>query len=138
MTTTTLRTTISPAADLRIGKPGVLASLGAAATTTALAASASAAGVSFADAHGESIPLPAFAQLTLVFSLIGVAIAAVMARKASRPRATFLRTTVTLTALSLVPDATFGFDATSAATLMALHLVAAAIVIPVLMRRLPR
>jgi hypothetical protein len=61
-----------------------------------------------------------------------------MARKARRPRATFVRTAVALTALSFVPDLTFGFDAGSAATLITLHTVAAAIVVPTLARRLAR
>ncbi|GGU16503.1 hypothetical protein GCM10007979_13550 [Nocardioides albus] len=74
--------------------------------------------------------------MTAVFSLIGVAMAAVMARVALRPRRTFVVTTVLLTVLSLVPDLTFGFDAASAVVLMALHVLAAAIVIPVLARRL--
>ncbi|MDX6234846.1 MAG: hypothetical protein QOH68_3974, partial [Nocardioidaceae bacterium] len=64
--------------------------------------------------------------------------AAVMARKARRPRATFVRTAVTLTALSFVPDLTFGFAAGSAATLITLHSVAAAIVVPTLAGRLAR
>jgi amino acid transporter len=81
---------------------------------------------------------PGFAQLTLVFSLIGVGIAAVMARQARRPRSTFVRTAVALTAVSFVPDLTFGFDAGSAATLVTLHTVAAAIVVPTLARRLAR
>lgn len=47
-----------------------------------------------------SDPYPPF----VVFSLVGVGvgIAAVMARKARRPRATFVRTAVALTALSFV------------------------------------
>jgi uncharacterized membrane protein YoaK (UPF0700 family) len=98
----------------------------------------SAAGVSFADGTGASIPTAAFAQLTLVFSLVGVGIAAVIARKARRPRATFVRTAVALTALSFVPDLAVGFDAGSAATLITLHTVAAAIVVPTLARRLTR
>ena len=110
----------------------------AAVTTTLLAAIASAAGVSFADRTGVSIPIAGFAQLTLAFSLVGVGIAAVMARKARRPRATFVRTAVALTALSFVPDLTFGFDAGSAATLITLHTAAAAIVVPTLARRLAR
>ena len=65
-------------------------------------------------------------------------IAAVMARKARRPRSTFVRTAVALTALSFVPDLTFGFDIGSAATLITLHTVAAAIVVPTLARRLAR
>ena len=115
---------------------GVAAAFIATVATTVLAAVASAAGVSFADSTGSSIPIAGFAQLTLVFSLIGVGIAAVMARKARRPRPTFVQTAVALTALSFVPDLTFGFDAGSAATLIALHIVAAAIVVPTLAGRL--
>jgi len=127
----------SPAAQRQpVWKHGVAAALVASVATTVLAAVASSAGVSFADSTGASIPIAGFAQLTLVFSLIGVGIAAVMARKARRPRPTFVRTAVALTALSFVPDLTFGFDAGSAATLITLHIVAAAIVVPTLARRL--
>ena len=106
--------------------------------TTVLAAAASAAGVTFADRTGASIPIAGFPQLTLAFSLIGVGLAAVMARRARRPRRTFVRTAVVLLALSFVPDLTFGFDAASAATLIGLHSVAAAIVVPTLAGRLRR
>ena len=119
-----------------VWKQGVVAAVVASVTTTVLATVASAAGVSFADSTGVSIPIGAFAQLTLVFSLIGAGMAAVMARKARRPRSTFVRTAVVLTALSFVPDLTFGFDAGSAATLISLHTVAAAIVVPTLASRL--
>jgi hypothetical protein len=144
MTTTTqmpTRTTPSAPASVgrqRVWKHGLAAAVVASAATTVLAAIASAAGVSFADRTGASIPITAFAQLTLVFSLLGVAIAAIMARKARRPRPTFVRTAVALTALSFVPDLTFGFGAGSAATLITLHTVAAAIVVPTLAMRLGR
>ena len=133
----TTHVALTPAPERQpVWKHGVAAAVAASVATTVLAAGASAAGVSFADSTGASIPLAGFAQLTLVFSLIGVGIAAVLARKARRPRATFVRTTVVLTALSFVPDLTFGFDAGSAATLITLHTVAAAIVVPTLARRL--
>ena len=133
------RITVTTAADrLSVWKPGVAASAVAAVTTTALAAVASAAGVSFADSTGTSIPIAGFAQLTLLFSLIGVGMAAVMARKARRPRRTFVRTAVALTVLSFVPDLTFGFDGASAASLITLHTVAALIVVPTLANRLAR
>ena len=122
----------------QIWKHGVAAGVVAAIATTVLASVASAASVSFADSTGESIPVAGFAQVTLVFSLIGVAIAAVMARKARRPQSTFVRTAIALTALSYVPDLTFGFDAGSAATLITLHTVAAAIVVPTIAGRLAR
>src|SRR4051812_45504637 len=143
-TTTQIPTRVTPSAPVQaaervpVWKHGVAAALLASVATTVLAAVASAAGVSFADHAGASIPMVAFGQLTLVFSLVGVGIAAVMARKARRPRVTFVRTAVGLTALSFVPDLTFGFDAGSAATLITLHTVAAAIVVPTLARRLAR
>jgi len=119
-----------------IWRHGVAAAVGASVATTTLAAVASAVGVSFADSTGASIPIVAFTQLTLVFSLLGVGIAAVMARKARRPQQLFVRTAVALIALSYVPDLTVGFDAGSAATLITLHTVAALIVVPTLARRL--
>jgi amino acid transporter len=143
-TTTQTSTRVSSSVPTQAGervpiwKHGVAAAVVASVATTVLAAVASAAGISFADSTGASIPIIAFAQLTLVFSLVGAGIAAVMARKARRPRATFARTAVALTALSFVPDLTFGFDAGSAATLIALHTVAAAIVVPTLAGRLAR
>ena len=143
MTTTTQALTrtsgaLAPAPERQpVWKHGVAAAVVASIATTVLAAGASATGVSFADSTGASIPIAGFAQLTLVFSLIGVGIAAVLARKARRPRSTFVRTTLALTALSFVPDLTFGFDTSSAATLVALHTVAAAIVVPTLAGRLP-
>jgi len=145
MSTTTqipTRTTPSaptpPAQRQPVWKHGVASAVVASLATTVLAAIASAAGVTFADRTGASIPIAAFTQLTLAFSLVGVAIAAVIARKAPRPRATFVPTALALTALSYVPDLTFGFDAGSAATLITLHTVAAAIVVTTLARRLAR
>jgi len=119
-----------------VWKHGIAAAVVASVATTVLAAIASAAGVSFADGTGASIPIAGFAQLTMVFSLVGVGIAGVLARTARRPRRVFVRTAVSLTVLSVVPDVTFGFDAGSAATLITLHTVAAAIVVPILARRL--
>jgi amino acid transporter len=145
MTTTTQTSSHTPstaptqgAARRAVWKHGVVAALVASAATTVLAAIASAAGVSFADTTGASIPIAGFTELTLVFSLVGVGFAAVLARKARRPRRTFVRTALALTALSFVPDLTFGFDAGSAATLMSLHTVAASIVVPTLAARLAR
>ena len=137
-TTATHVTEIATADRQPVWKHGVAAAVVASVATTGLAALASAAGVSFADSTGASIPILGFAQLTLVFSLIGVGLAAVLARKARHPRSTFVRTAVALTALSFVPDLTFGFDAASAATLITLHTVAAAIVVPTLAARLAR
>lgn len=132
---TTTATTVGPARPT-VWKHGLGISVVASLVTTAAAAVASAAGVSFAGPDGTSIPLTGFTQMTFIFSMVGVALAAALARKACRPRRTFVRTTSVLTALSLVPDATFGFDPASAVSLMTLHLIAAAIVIPVIAHRL--
>jgi hypothetical protein len=63
-------------------------------------------------------------------------LAKALRRWAKHPQSTFVRTTVALTALSVVPDLTMGFDAASAATLVVTHITAAAIVIPRLAARL--
>ncbi len=138
-TATVPSTTDAPRPGVRpqpVYKHGLVAAAGAALATTVLAATASAAGVSFADHTGAAIPIAGFTTLTLVFALVGVGLAAILARTARRPRVAFVRTTLALTTLSFVPDLTAGFDAVSATTLIALHTVAAAIVIPTVARRL--
>jgi hypothetical protein len=127
-----------------VWKHGLAATLAAAVVTTALAALAIRAGVAFVDPAYPDKPIPpsGFAVLTVAFSLIGVVLAAILARTARRPRSTFVRTTVVLLVLSVVPDfvaiPNFGnnFNTTASFTLAGLHLVAAAIVIPTLARRL--
>jgi hypothetical protein len=75
-------------------------------------------------------------MLTAVFSLVGLVLAVVLSRKARNPQRTFIRTTVVLTVLSLVPDAIADAGPGTKALLMVSHLVAAAIVIPAIARRL--
>src|SRR5690606_156398 len=81
----------------------VIGGVVAAAATTAIAAVAGAAGVSF-EVDGEAIPLLGFTQLTMVAAIVGGLIATALARWARRPQRTFVVTTGVLTALSLVPD----------------------------------
>ncbi len=85
---------------------------------------------------GKAIPLLGFAQLTFVFSLVGALIAAVMSRRASRPRHTFVIATFALTALSIVPDVLADAHTATRFVLALTHLVAAAVVIPALASRL--
>lgn len=134
----TTRTSSSTATRQPLWRAGVTAAVAGAVATTVLALLAKGDGVSFADRTGASIPVAGFPELTLTFSLIGLGIAAVLARKARRPRSTFVCTTLALTALSFVPDLTVGFDAASAVTLVTLHTVAASIVVPTLALRLAR
>ncbi|RLP93311.1 hypothetical protein EAD89_06660 [Micromonospora sp. BL4] len=135
MTTTanTTRATTSTFAAL-IGT-GVIAAVAASAATMAVAAVGHAAGISL-DLDGAPIPVAGFGVLTVAFSLIGVVIAALLSRFARRPRRTFVRTTVVLTVLSLVPDVIADAGTATKALLMLTHLVAAAIVIPAVARRL--
>jgi len=114
---------------------GVLAAVAASAATPIVAAAAQAIGISL-DVGGAPIPVLGFGTLTALFSLIGVVMAVVMARVARRPRSTFVRTTVVLTALSLVPDLIAPAAPTTKVLLMLTHLVAAAIVIPAVARKL--
>jgi peptidoglycan/LPS O-acetylase OafA/YrhL len=86
---------------------------------------------------GEPIPLLAVPQLTIFGALAGIGIAAVAARRARRPQRAFVVTTIGLTAASLVPDALIDTDTATRLVLALAHLVAAAITIPALARRLP-
>lgn len=123
---------------------GLAATVAAAAATTGVAAVAQALGVEFValnDPKHIPIPLLGFANLTVAFSLIGVALAAILARTARHPRRAFVVTTLVLLALSFIPDLTDVLAVWAPSTKVALvltHLVAAAIVIPTLARRLAR
>jgi hypothetical protein len=117
-------------------KAGVVAGAAAAVATTTVAVGAHAAGVSFADSTGESIPWFAFAQLTFICAMLGVALAAGVRRRATHPRRTFARVAWTLAAVSCVAPALIGLSAAGTATLVVDHLVAAAIVVPALASRL--
>ena len=138
MSTTTSATTTAPARTTGTGAligTGLAATALASAATTAVALAGTAAGISV-DIDGAPIPILGFPQLTAIFSLVGLALAVVLAYKARRPRRTFVRTTVALTTLSLVPDVIAAATPDTKALLMLTHLVAAAIVIPAIARRL--
>ena len=109
----------------------------AAVATIVVAAVAQAGDVSLETAPGEAIPIVGFGQLTLFCTAIGVLIARTLGRRARTPRPTFVKVTVALTALSLVPDVVLSAGLATKVTLMLTHLVAAAIVIPALSSRLP-
>jgi hypothetical protein len=130
----TSRTSRTPRIGALVGT-GVAAAAVASGATMAVAAAGHAGGISLG-MSGATIPVSGFGTLTAIFSLVGVVIAAVLARFARQPRRTFLRTTAVLTALSLVPDALADAAPATKALLMLTHLVAAAIVIPAVARRL--
>ncbi len=66
----------------------------------------------------------------------GTVLAVVFARRASRPARAFLATTLPLLTLSLTGPLTANATAATKVTLACGHLIAAAIVIPVVTRRL--
>ncbi|MGB3442360.1 MAG: DUF6069 family protein [Actinophytocola sp.] len=133
MSVTTATTTTAPAKPLIIG--GLTATAIAAVATSTIAALGDFAGISLA-VGGAPIPVVGFAMLTVVFSVLGLGLALVLARTVRHPRTAFVRTTIVLTALSLVPDVLADAAATTKLLLMLTHVVAAAIVIPAIARRL--
>ena len=114
---------------------GAGATVAAALATSLVAAAGQAVGVSTA-ISGLPIPVEGFATLTVMFSVVGLVIATVLRRFARRPRTTWLRTTVALTVLSFVPDVLADAATSTKVLLMLTHVVAAAIVIPAVARRL--
>ncbi|WP_209021733.1 DUF6069 family protein [Nocardioides sp. 503] len=117
--------------------PGLVAALAAMALTTLVAATARAAGVELEiPDEGEEVPLSGIAFMTGFFSAVGLVLALALRRWSARPAAWFVRTTVALTAVSLVPPFLVDAAAATAATLAGLHLVAAVVVVPALARRL--
>jgi hypothetical protein len=105
--------------------------------TTLAAALAQAVGVDFeVPDGGETIPLPGFAVVTGFFSAVGIVIAAALLRWTARPAELFVRTAVSLTAISLVPPLLSGANTATTTALLALHLVPATVMIPTLARSL--
>ncbi|HEV7527245.1 MAG TPA: DUF6069 family protein [Acidimicrobiia bacterium] len=119
----------------QLWKAAGVAGIAASVATTIVAGVASAAGVSL-DVGGQSIPLPAFAQFTIVGTIIGTVVAIVLSHRAGRPRRTFVVTTMALTLASIVPDVLADAHTATKLTLALTHVVAAAIVIPALASRL--
>ena len=114
---------------------GLVATAAASVATPVVAAAGHAAGISL-EIGGAPIPVLGFGTLTAFFSLVGVVLAVVLSRLARHPRSAFIRTTVVLTALSLVLDVIVDGAVSTKALLMLTHLVAAAIVVPAVARRL--
>ena len=136
--TATYATTTAPRVTTSIGSllaGGAVATVAASAATPLVAAAGQALGISL-DVEGSPIPVLGFATLTAVFSVIGLVLAVVVAKLATRPRRAWVRTTVALTALSFAPDLLFPMAPSTRVLLILTHLVAAAIVIPAVARRL--
>ena len=128
--TSTDTTSIRPAS---LRRTTVLVGLAAAAAVTAVAAAAHAAGASL-EVQGEMIPLAGIAQMVFIGAVIGGLLLAALNRRSDDARRRFLQVTAVLTALSCVPSVALPDDVATKATLVALHLLAAAIIVPVLAR----
>lgn len=117
----------------RVALTGAVATVAAAALTTLAGVAATAVGVGFEIPDGgEAIPVGGFTTVTAGFSLVGVGLALVLARWSDRPARRFLRIAGALLVASLVPPFIVGADAATVASLVALHLLAAAVMIPAL------
>ncbi len=112
-------------------RSGALAGAIAAVCTTVVAAIASAADVSL-EVDAKAIPIAAFAWWTLIGAAVGVVLARLL-----RQRRRFVVVTAVLVGLSLIPAIAAPDDTATRAVLVGAHLLAAAIIIPTLGRRLP-
>jgi lysylphosphatidylglycerol synthetase-like protein (DUF2156 family) len=115
----------------------LVSGIAGAAATTAFAAVASAAGVPF-KVDGEPIPVAGFTTMTLLGAVLGAVLLLVTNRYAARPRRRFLQITVVVTALSCVPSLMSPPDTASKIALVAAHLLAAVVIVPVLARNAHR
>ena len=114
----------------RLVQIGALAGAIAAVCTTVVAAIAGAADVSL-EVNAKPIPLPAFAWWTIIGAALGVVLARLL-----RERRRFVVVTTVAAGLSLIPPITAADDSATRAVLVGTHLLAAAIIIPVLSQRL--
>lgn len=113
------------------------ATLAAAAATEALVALARARGIEVA-INGNELKPGSCAIAVLMCMVAGAGLLAAVRRWAASPAHTWVRATIALTVLSFLPDVTVPDTATSTRiVLMAAHVLAAALVIPVVARRLP-
>ena len=102
-----------------------------------IAAIATAADVPF-EIDGEPIPVGGFATMTVLCGVLGVVLLLLANRFSAQPRRRFLQVTVALTVLSCIPSLTTPPDAASKIALVAAHLIAAAVIVPVLARQAHR
>lgn len=134
VTTATLSETAAgtaPAPSLR--RATVAAGLAGAAVTTVAAAAVHAVGVSF-EIDGAMIPLLGFAQMTFIGAVFGGLLLGGLNRWSARACARFVQAAVALTLVSCVPSVALPDDTGSQIALVALHVLAAAVIVPALAR----
>ena len=136
-TTTTTSTTTEARRSHPLVKATLQTGVVAAVTTAAVAATAHGAGVPLA-IDGEQIPFLGFAQMACLGAVLGGLIVAALNRWSGRARQRFQVVAAALTALSCIPSVALPPDAATKLTLVATHLIAAAIIVPVLVRSTAR
>lgn len=135
MTTITLPTTAEVARKAHpVRRAALTSGAVAAVATAATAVAADAAGVPLA-IDGEVIPFFGFAQMTLLGAVLGGLLVAALNRFSSHAGRSFVGAAVVLTALSCVPSVTMPPDTATKLVLVATHVLAAAIIVPVLARQ---
>ena len=133
VTTPTYATPAAGTGTASLRRSTVVVGVAAAAVTTAVAAAARGAGVPLT-IDGETIPLAGFAQMTFLGAVLGGLLLAVLNRRSATAGRRFLQATVALTLLSCVPSVAWPDDAATKVALVAMHLLAAAIIVPALAR----
>ncbi|WP_242910908.1 DUF6069 family protein [Actinomadura terrae] len=123
---------------------GAVAGAAASAATEVYGLVARAAGVpmeagGIGAATADPVTVGMFAMGTVICTTLGTVLALVLARYASRPARIFVTVAVALTAVSLFSPLAAGDTAVSTKIMLCLsHVLAAAIVIPAIARRLAR
>ena len=140
MNTTVVRTSSQNVANTtstgRYVRAGLVGGVAAAALNSGIAVVVKAFDVKL-EAQGKGFPALAFAQVTLFATIVGIGLAAILVRRARRPRHAFVVTTVVLTVVSLVPPLLIGATAATVAVLEVMHVLAGLVVIPAMASRLP-
>ena len=125
-------------AKLPVSVAGAIAAVAGAAVLYAYGSLASALDVpmragEIGASHAQAITPASFASGVVFCTVAGTILAMVLARRAAHPARTFLRTSLVLVAISLVFPLAASHTATTTRFTLALgHLIAAAIVIPII------
>ena len=140
--TTTSPRTARSWGTLPVWLAGILAALAAAVVAEAFTLAARGAGVPMAaagvwESEPQRIPVGGIAQSVVIWSIGGILLAVVLHRRARRPARTFVIATVVFTALSLAgPLLARNTALSTQVVLVATHVLAASVVVPLLARRL--
>ncbi len=125
---------VTPRRRVPVLRATAVAAVAASAGAMAVAGAARAGGVPFR-IDGEQIPVGGFATLTLVGVVVGGLLLVALNRFSASPRRRFVQIAAALTAASCIPSLTSPPDTASRLGLVAAHVVAAVIAVPLLARR---